>query len=197
MRRHNRRLFRIARAIVRDADEAEDLMQEAYVRAFEHLEQFEGRARFATWLTRIAGHEDSARSRRGERVRSLDALLQDGIMPKTTGPDDPSDGAASREVAALLEKAVDALPDLYRTVFVLREVEGLGTAEAAECLEVSAESVKVRLHRAKKLLRAELERKLGEARQSVYEFHLSRCDRSWRASSRASGARVARTSRSG
>src|SRR4051812_5710132 len=86
MRRHNQRLFRVARAIVRDADEAEDVMQEAYVNAFEHLEQFEGRAKFGTWLTRIAVHEASARIRRRRRIRSLESITQDGtMMPKATG----------------------------------------------------------------------------------------------------------------
>jgi RNA polymerase sigma-70 factor (ECF subfamily) len=175
MRRHNQRLFRAARAILREADEAEDVMQDAYVRAFERLAQFSGRARFSTWLTKIAVHEALARARRRRRT----AVSSDEVLMTATSPEagDPGAAAERRELAALLERAIDALPDLYRSVFVLREVEELDTAETADCLELSEEAVKVRLHRARAALRRELERRLGAARASVYEFRAVRCDR--------------------
>ncbi|MGH7298352.1 MAG: RNA polymerase sigma factor [Polyangiaceae bacterium] len=170
MRRHNQRLFRVARAITGDPDEAEDVMQEAYVRAFYRLDQFEGRARFSTWLTKIAAHEASARRRRRARARPLDAEMAGGGV-------DPGDGAAVRELQALIEAAVDGLPAPLRVAFTLREVEGLSTAEAAECLELSEDALKVRLHRARASLRREVARRLGDAAREVYTFRLARCDR--------------------
>jgi RNA polymerase sigma-70 factor (ECF subfamily) len=178
MRRHNQRLFRVARSIVRSDDEAEDVMQEAYVRAYEHRGQFEGRARFATWLTKIAVYEAQARVRRGARVGSLEGDVDETRL-EAKGEDgrDPGAQVAGRELGALLEAAVDELPEGMRTTFVLRQVEGLSTAETAECLGLSQEAVKVRLHRARAALRRSLERRLGDAKKEVYPFHLSRCDR--------------------
>ena len=186
MRRHNSRLFRVARAIVRDDAEAEDVMQEAYVRAYGELPRFEGRARWSTWVTRIAINEALARVRRRGRFVDTDVndleLREDGSM---RSPDDsrsaerpgPEDLASTRELGAFIERAVDALPDIYRIVFVLREVEGLSTAEAASSLGVSEEVVKVRLHRARAELRRLLDERVGAATREVYGFHLSRCDR--------------------
>jgi RNA polymerase sigma-70 factor (ECF subfamily) len=194
MRRHNQRLFRTARSIVRDNAEAEDVMQEAYVRAFAQLGQFEGRASWATWLTRIAVNEALARVRRrgrfvdadvdGREDSSMDPFdrfrgrapgeLPDGTRLPEVGPEDQ---ASAREMVAFLERAVDALPDIYRTVFVLREVEGLSTAETASSLDITEELVKVRLHRARAELRRTLEARLGTAQRDLYSFHLSRCDR--------------------
>jgi RNA polymerase sigma-70 factor (ECF subfamily) len=182
MRRHNQRLFRVARAIVKDADEAEDVMQEAYVRAFEHRDQFEGRARFSTWLVKIAVHEAQARRRRRARVGSrcsLEEAVADESMIEALGKasQGPQDIAASRELAGLLEAAIDRLPESQRVVFVLREVEGLDTRETAQCVGLTEEAVKVRLHRARQSLRQDLERRLSASARDVYGFHLSRCDR--------------------
>jgi RNA polymerase sigma-70 factor (ECF subfamily) len=195
MRRHNQRLFRTARAIVRDEAEAEDVMQEAYARAFAQLAQFEGRAQWSTWVTRIAVNEALGRVRRTGRFVSADvegveeATLSssktdrnDGAWrevngPGTPFPSGPEDQAAARELGGFLERALDDLPDIYRSVFVLREVEELSTAEAAECLNISEELVKVRLHRARTALRERLDRRVGSALRGVYDFHLSRCDR--------------------
>jgi len=194
MRRHNQRLFRTARAIVRDDAEAEDVMQEAYARAFSQLAQFEGRAQWSTWVTRIAVNEALGRVRRTGRFVSADiegveeASLSrkmdrkddawreanGGAAPFPTGPEDQ---AAARELGGFLERALDDLPDIYRSVFVLREIEELSTAEAAECLDISEELVKVRLHRARTALRDRLDRRVGSALRGVYDFHLSRCDR--------------------
>lgn len=179
MRRHNQRVFRVARAIVGDDAEAEDVMQQAYVNAFQHLLQFEGRARFATWLTRIAANEAKARLRRRRSVPFLDperdeepargAWAQPGL--------DPEQWASIAELRGVLESAIASLPDGHRTVFVLREVEGLSTQETAASLDLSEDVVKTRLHRARARLRAELLERLGLAAPHVFEFHLSRCDR--------------------
>jgi RNA polymerase sigma-70 factor (ECF subfamily) len=175
MRRHNQRVYRAARAILRDDGEAEDVMQDAYVRAYAHLREFEGRARFSTWLTRIAVHEALARSRRGRRFQPLDD--QETQSMPTSPRFTPEELASDREVSVLLERAIDTLSDDFRSVFVMRAVEEMSGAETAECLGISEETVKTRLFRA----RARLQEALLEAMEPVtsraYAFHLSRCDR--------------------
>src|SRR5262245_55958835 len=150
MRRYNQRLFRVTRAILHSDAEAEDVMQQAYLNAYAHLDQFAGRSSFATWLTRIAVHEASARVRRrrsaeGESMRGPD---EDAAASLADGGPDPEAQLLAGEVRSLLEAAIDALPERYRCTFVLREVEGLATAEAAESLGISEELVKTRLYRA-------------------------------------------------
>lgn len=180
MRRHNQRIYRVARAIVKDDSEAEDVMQEAYVNAYTHLHQFEERSQFSTWLTRIAVHESLARVRKQARLTELDeegeagehAMAGFGTIGRT-----PEQHASNAELRSLLEAAVESLPQAYRIVFVLREVEGLNTAETAESLGVSEETVKTRLHRGRALLREELFERAGIATSCAFEFHLSRCDR--------------------
>jgi RNA polymerase sigma-70 factor (ECF subfamily) len=178
MRRYNQRLYRVARSIVRNVGEAEDVMQEAYVQAYVHLDQYEGRAPFSTWLTKIAVHEALARLRRQNRVVRLEVLLEeDDPMDSLKSPaGDPEHQASGRELAGLLSEAVDALPEAHRIVFTMREVEGMSTAETAECLGVSQENVKVRLHRARAALRAYIDERLGAETRRLFAFHLSRCD---------------------
>ena len=135
MRRHNERLYRAARAILRDEREAEDVMQEAYVSAYAHLAQFDGRAKFSTWLTKIAVYEALARARRQGRYEPLDDSSLETLMPTMPSPD-PERQAFGRELGALIEAAVDKLGDGYREVFMLRQVEGLSTAETAQVLGV-------------------------------------------------------------
>jgi RNA polymerase sigma-70 factor (ECF subfamily) len=183
VRRYNQRLYRTARSIVRDEAEAEDVMQQAYVNAFQHLDQFAERASFATWLTRIAVHEALARRRRRGRWVEIEAMETDdggsGVLAsKDPGPEAQ---ALTGELRRMLEAAVDSLPDLYRAVFVLREVEGLTTAEAAECLEASEDVVKTRLHRARALLRRELLTQAGAQAHEAFAFRAVRCDRVVRA----------------
>lgn len=176
MRRHNPRVYRVARSIVRDEAEAEDVMQEAYVRAFEHLHAFEGRSRFSTWLTRIAVHEALGRVRKRRRFASLEDDVDEASMTtsETTSPErQTSDG----EVRRLLEDAVDRLPEEFRTTFVLRMVEGLTSGEAADCLGVPEETVRTRLFRARNRLQEILAEAFEPVAPRVYEFHLSRCDR--------------------
>ncbi|HVH43938.1 MAG TPA: RNA polymerase sigma factor [Labilithrix sp.] len=176
MRRHNARVYRAARAILHDDGEAEDVMQDAYVRAYEHLSEFEGRARFSTWLTRIAVYEALARVRMRKRFDSLDAHTEDSSMLTTPGSS-PEQQVSDVEMRAVLETAVEALSDDFRVVFVLRAVEGMSGAEVAECLGIGEETVKTRLFRARGRLREMLFASIEPALPTVFEFHLSRCDR--------------------
>jgi RNA polymerase sigma-70 factor (ECF subfamily) len=180
MRRYNQRLYRVARAVLRDDAEAEDVMQDAYVRAYEHLYQFAGKAAFSTWLTRIALHEALARKKRRGRTEELDALqeIRGDSMPilKSSNPD-PEEETAQTQMRRLLEDAIQSLPESYRTVVVLREVEELDVAETAETLGVSEAVVKTRLHRAHAMLRRELHSRARGPITSLYAFHAVRCDR--------------------
>ena len=177
MRRYNQRLYRVARAILRDEAEAEDVMQHAYVAAYTHLDQYAGRAQFSTWLTRIAIYEALARARRrGREVGPWDGADDDAVSLLRSAWPDPEQQVLEGEMRNLLESAIESLPVPYRSVFVLREVEGLSTAETAECLGVSGDVVKTRLHRARVLLREELIERAGPA-SAVYPFPCPRCDR--------------------
>ncbi len=182
MRRHNARLYRTARAIVRDDLEAEDVMQEAYVRAWAHLAQFDGKARFSTWLTKIAVHEAFARVRHRQRLTLVEDMPvsseEDDVMSAfVSAPRGPEQEASAQQMRRLLEASVEALAEPYRAVFVLRDVNEMSTAEAAECLGITEEAVKTRLHRARALLRKELFARAGAAAAEVFSFHASRCDR--------------------
>ena len=180
MRRHNQRLYRVARAILRDDAEAEDVMQDAYVRAYAHLGSFEGRAKFATWLTRIAVHEALSRSRKRVRFPSVDISDESNgeVMKSATSSDrNPEEQNYDRELAEVLEKAVLGLSEDYRVVFTLRDVEGMSTEETATCLSLTPENVKVRLHRARTALRRKLYDAVGASTARCFEFHAVRCDR--------------------
>ena len=175
MRRHNQRIFRAARAILRDEREAEDVMQDAYVKAYTHLNQFDRRAQFSTWLTKIAVHEALARVRRQRRYEPLDATAMEIRMPTTPLPD-PERQAFGRELGRLIESAVDKLGDGYREVFMLRQVEGLSTAETAEVLGVSEDVVKTRFSRARHALQQDLLDRAGAATSEAFTFGQSHCD---------------------
>ena len=183
MRRYNRRLFRITRAILRNDAEAEDAMQEAYLQAFANLRQFEGRSSFATWLTRIAIHAACARARDGKRLTVFDdddatALdLEQHPMSARLMAQNPEKLANAHELTHLVEGAVDALPDHYRVVFVLRAVEELTVTETAACLGLSEEVVRTRYFRARALLQKALLERVDEAAPQAFDFHLSRCQR--------------------
>lgn len=178
MRRHNERIYRAARAIVRDDEEAEDVMQQAYVNAFAHLRQFHGSAQFSTWLTRITINEAIARMRRRGRYEVFDET-RSGVEPFMSH--DPSENperqAFTAELRGLLEWAIDTLPDGQREVFVLREVEGLSTTEVAESLEVSEDVVKTRLSRGRSALRRVLLERTGASASEAFHFYRPRCDR--------------------
>lgn len=172
MRRHNQRLYRAVRSILRDEAETEDVLQDAYVRAFAHLDQFLGRARFATWLTRIAVYEALHRKKRGRRLVGIEDLV-DGLECPAPGPENRASDGELREV---LGASIDRLPEDFRTVFVLRDVEGLSTAETAESLAIREETVKTRLHRARRQLRSHVEQALGNKVREVFAFGFARCD---------------------
>jgi RNA polymerase sigma-70 factor (ECF subfamily) len=179
MRRHNQRVYRAVRAVLRDEAEVEDVMQQAYVAAYTHLAQFAGAARFSTWLVKIAVNEAFARIRRRGRVVAFSGLDAQGdeMKPAESNAQDPERRAIAREMMAVLETAVDALPDAYRAVFMLREVEGLSTAEVAGCLDLTEENVKVRLHRAKGMLREDLFTRVGRTAAEAFRFEAPRCNR--------------------
>lgn len=180
MRRHNRRTYRVARAVVRDDAEAEDVAQEAYVRAYQHLDQFQGRASFATWLTSIAFHEALARIRRRARQQEIDAMdesSRDSLPELSVRNGSPEKSASNSEISSLLEDSIDSLPDKYRQIFVLRDVEEMSTADTAACLGISEENVKVRLHRARALMRKQLYVRAGARSSAAFQFMGKRCDR--------------------
>jgi len=177
MRRHNPKVFRAARAILKRDDEAEDVMQDAYVRAYAHLDGFKGEASFATWLTRIAVHEALARLRRERRFFSLDLLRQGALSMSSDSRASPEQEASDAELRVLLDRAIDTLPDEFRLAFVLRAVEQMSCAAAADVLGIPEQTVKTRVFRARERLRRELLSAVDANVASAYAFHLSRCDR--------------------
>jgi RNA polymerase sigma-70 factor (ECF subfamily) len=179
MRRHNQRLFRIAYGILGDSDEAEDVMQEAYVRAYTFLYQFEGRAQFSTWLAKIAVYEASSRLEKRKRLDALpiNSPQEKEAMESMRSFGDPGQECLSHEAGSFLEQAIHALPDIYRTVFMCREVEEMSTAETANCLDLTEEAVKVRLHRARQMLQNELYARAGATSSQAFQFMGKRCDR--------------------
>jgi RNA polymerase sigma-70 factor (ECF subfamily) len=179
MRRYNQRLYRVARSILGNDGEAEDVMQEAYVRSYMHLEQFDGRARFSTWLTKIAVHEALARARKRQKIVEIDATSEstEGSMSLQSKEPSPEQEVLTHTMKIVLEAAIDRLPDTYRSVFMLREIEGMNTAETAQCLDIGEDAVKVRLHRARALMRKDIYAQTGAASTEAFQFLGHRCDR--------------------
>jgi len=180
MRRYNRLLYRVARSILRDDSEAEDVMQDAYVRAYQHLGSFEGLAKFPTWLTRIAVHEALARARKRSRFQAHDFSeehIADAMKPLASTDRTPEQQVYDREVAGVLEKAILSLSEEHRLVFMLRDIEGMSTEETAESLNLSEANVKVRLHRAHAALRKQLYATVGASASRCFQFYAPRCDR--------------------
>jgi RNA polymerase sigma-70 factor (ECF subfamily) len=179
MRRYNQRLYRMARSILGNDGEAEDVMQEAYVRAYIHLEQFDGRAMFSTWLTKIAVHEALARARKRQKIVEIDATSEstEGRMSLQSKEPSPEQEVLTHTMRIVLEAAIDRLPDTYRSVFMLREIEGMNTAETAQCLDIGEDAVKVRLHRARALMRKDIHTQTGAASTEAFQFLGHRCDR--------------------
>ena len=184
MRRHNQRVYRAARAVVKDEAEVEDVMQQAYINAFTHLDQFEERSQFSTWLIRIALNEAFGRRRKMQRNESMTATqsAQDEdhgeLMDTIASPQaDPERQAYAQELGRALEAAVDTLPETYRTVFMLRDIEGLSTSETGEGLGLGDEAVKTRLHRARAMIRRAVTAQIGAVAAGSFQFHAPRCDR--------------------
>ncbi|WP_287282343.1 RNA polymerase sigma factor [Mesorhizobium sp.] len=175
---HNQRLYRIARSLVRNDSEAEDIVQEAYVRAFAQLGDFRGESSLATWLSRIVINEALGRLRKRRRTVAMPQNLQAEIIKFPLNPsDDPERMMAQRQILELVERATDRLPDVYRTVFVARVIEGLSIDETAELLDVRPETVKTRLHRARALVRKALADQIGPVLLDAFPFAGRRCER--------------------
>lgn len=183
MQTNNRRLYRIARGILRNDSEAEDVVQETYVRAFTHLENFRGDSSLTTWLARIAMNEALGRLRR--QRPSIDwTTLELGApnaqiiqFPVSAISEDPEKSMAQREIQHVVEQAVDELPEAFRIVFITRVIEGMNVEETAEILDLKPETVKTRLHRARTMLRENVERKIGPVVMEAFPFAGKRCER--------------------
>lgn len=178
MRRYNQRLYRVARAILRSDTDAEDVMQDAYVRAYAHLDQFAGRSAFGAWLTRIAVNEALARLRSRGRLQELESMFNgsDEAPVLISKDDSPEQQVSAREMGQLLEEAILALPGTYRAVLMMRDIEEMNTADTAAALDLTEENVKVRLHRGRAILRKELFARAGSGRNKAFPFLGSRCD---------------------
>jgi RNA polymerase sigma-70 factor, ECF subfamily len=185
MRRYNQRLYRLARGILRNSADAEDAVQETYLRAFEKLGDFQGPDGFASWLGRIAINEALGRLRKRGKIVSFDDYTktpensadQNRLEAMQTQLPDPERLAASSELRRVLENALDRLPDDFRAVFILRAVEGMSVAETADCLAIRAETVKTRFHRARHMLQANLGAQFETLMPSTFAFAGARCDR--------------------
>lgn len=182
MRQNNQRLYRLARGIIRNDSEAEDIVQEAYVTAYSHLRGFRGDASLATWLSRIVINEALGRARKHKRrsdLLSQERPAEAQVIPFPLGadPNDPERNVAQRQVLQLVEQATDALPDEFRTVFIARVIEGMSIEETAELLDIRPETVKTRLHRARALVRKQLDEQIGPVLLNVFPFAGRRCDR--------------------
>lgn len=183
MQRHNRRLYRIARSVLRNNTEAEDAVQEAYVSAFAHLAGYRGESSLAAWLARIAMNEALGRLRHRrstvdlatlEETRTEAEILQ---FPLSAQSDDPERTMAQRQILQLVEQATDDLPEPYRLVFVTRVIEGMSVEETADLLGIKPETVKTRLHRARRLVRDQLNKKIGPVLMDAFPFAGRRCNR--------------------
>jgi RNA polymerase sigma-70 factor (ECF subfamily) len=174
MRRHNRLLFRLARAIVREDDEARDVVQAAYVLAYFHLDQFRGPTGFTSWLARIAVNEAYRRSRRGP---ALVAHGHDVLTLPDWEAAEPENAAIGGDLLQCLQSAIDRLPEEYRSVFMLRGVEELSVAETAAVLDIKVATVKTRFHRARRLLQQALHRDHYDAARDAFRFDGTACDR--------------------
>ncbi len=183
IQKHNRRLYRTARSIVKDDGEAEDVLQEAYMRAFLALPKFRAESSLATWLTRIVINEALQYQRRRRDLPSdtRDLQTEPGeIIPfpmQRTPPQDPERAMAQRQLCQLVERAIDRLPLDYRIVIIARAIEGLSVEETSDTLGVRPETVKTRLHRARALLRSTLAEDIGVVFDDVFPFDGHRCNR--------------------
>jgi RNA polymerase sigma-70 factor (ECF subfamily) len=183
MQANNRRLYRLARGILRNDGEAEDVVQETYVRAFTHLDSFRGDSSFATWLGRIAINEALGRLR-SQRPSVEWTTLEPGFLeaqiiqfPVSASSEDPERTMAQREIQKVVEHAIDDLPEAFRIVFITRVIEGMNVEETADILGLKPETVKTRLHRARAMLRDNVEKKIGPVVMEAFPFAGKRCER--------------------
>jgi RNA polymerase sigma factor (sigma-70 family) len=175
MRKYNQRLYRICKGYLHDEAEIEDVMQDAYVKAFQNLGKFEKRSQFSTWLTRILINECLQRVKKLNKVTHLDDNEENYETMNLTDNKNPESTSMNRELKHLLESTIEQLPEKYRLVFIMREVENINVEETSQVLNISESNVKTRLNRAKEMLRSSIMKSysLGE----VFEFNLVRCDR--------------------
>ncbi|MBX4909028.1 MULTISPECIES: RNA polymerase sigma factor [Rhizobium] len=183
VQRYNQRLFRTARAIIRSDWEAEEVVQAAYVKAFTNLATFRGESELSTWLTRIALNEALGRVRSRKNTAGLEEIDMQTTsgggevlqFPSSLSATDPESELSRSQARHLLEQAVDDLPDEFRAIFVLRDVEGMSTEEAASYLGIKPETAKTRLHRARKAMRQSIEKQLSGAFAALFPFDGARC----------------------
>jgi RNA polymerase sigma-70 factor (ECF subfamily) len=176
MRRHNQRLYRMARSVLHDDLEAEDVVQDTYVRAFTSMSRFEGRSSVATWLTRIAFHEALRRRRRHRQALKAAHVIMHARADSLPQAPDPGP-EARQETSIMLTESLDSLPPELRSVVMLRLVQGLSTRETAECLRISEANVKVRLHRGRHMLAQSVQRRIAPRLAQEFTFGSERCDR--------------------
>lgn len=167
IRRHNQRLYRMGMAVLNNEQEVEDAMQTAYINAYMSLEKFQNRAAFSTWLTKIMLNQCLEQKRKNQFIELSEYPHKEEIM------EEPANDLANKELGKILERSIAALPEKYRLVFVLREIEQLSIRETSETLSIEEANVKVRLNRAKTMLRQDLN---SYVKDHVYGFHLCRCD---------------------
>jgi RNA polymerase sigma-70 factor, ECF subfamily len=183
MRRHNGRLFRVARSILKNDADAEDALQDAYLEAYRHLNEFRAEAELSTWLTRIVVNQSLMRLRKQKRDGTVVPFQPEGVeaLPEVEVRDDktesPSTAVLRTEMRRILERRIDELPVAYRTVFVMREIEDMTVEETAQCLDIPSSTVRTRLFRARALLRASVSRDVDMATGDVFAFLGARCDR--------------------
>jgi RNA polymerase sigma-70 factor (ECF subfamily) len=177
MRRYNQRLYRLVRSILKDETEAEDVMQEAYIRGFYKLNQYEGRSTFSTWIGHIAVNEALARLSKAKRMEYRDFTDSEEVPAVVDKAMNPEEQSASREAHALLERAILGLPEKYRTVLMMHDVEQMSTDETATLLQTTEQAVRVRLHRGRALVRRKLFAMVGATSAAAFQFQAPRCDR--------------------
>jgi len=178
MRRHNQRLYRVARSVLNNDTEAEDVLQESYLRAFTKLQQFQGKSQLSTWLSKIVLYESLARLRKKRRIVDVGALTDlEAKMGTPAQNETPQDTVLRAEATKIMENAISSLPRKYRAVIMMREVEGLNVSETAENLGLTEQTVKTRLFRAHTMLRKQIGKELGSNMSHVYSFMNERCDR--------------------
>jgi RNA polymerase sigma-70 factor (ECF subfamily) len=183
MQRYNRRLYRIARSVLRNNSEAEDVVQETYISAFTHLSSYRGESSLAAWLSRITMNEALGRLRQRRPTMDIAAFDETRTeaeiirFPLSTQNDDPERTMAQRQLLQLVEQATDDLPEVYRLVFVARVIEGMSVEETADLLRIKPETVKTRLHRARQLVRDQLNKQIGPVLMDAFPFAGRRCER--------------------
>lgn len=177
MRRYNQRLFRVQRSYISDEDAIKDSLQLTYIKAYENLESFRGDAKFSTWITRIAINEALKYLNKQKRYSKLQLVDANTPMNEHTinSKNTPEDYTIQKDFRGLLEKVVGKLPSKYRSVYLMREIEQMDTKETADCLKLTESNVKVRLHRAKKMIQEEIENEVVDA--EIFNFLGERCDR--------------------